>query len=76
MTWKTAIESEMKKAGLSKAKLSRESGVTKSYITELLHKDESKRKTNPSFHNVEKIAKAFKLKGWQLWKRAGELSEG
>ena len=76
MTWKTAIEDEMRKAGFSKAALSRESGVAKSYITELLHKDESKRKTNPSFHNVEKIAKAFKLKGWQLWKRAGELSEG
>ena len=72
MTWKTAIEEEMAKANLTKAKLSALSGVQKSYITELLHKDETKRKTNPSFNAVEKIAAALKLKGWQLWRKASK----
>ena len=72
MSWKTAIEERMKKSNLTKANLAALSGVNKSYITELLHWDEGKRKTNPSFSSVEKIAAVFKIKGWELWKEAGK----
>jgi len=70
MTWKTAIETEMADLKMRKANLARLSGLSKGYITDLLHNDESKRKKNPTFDSVEKIAKVFKLKGWQLWRKA------
>lgn len=72
MTFKTAIEQEMKKANISKADLARLSGLSKGYITDLLHWDAGKRKTKPTLDCIEKIAKVFKLTGWQLWRKAAD----
>ena len=73
MTWKTAIEARMAKCNnMSKAELSRRSGLSKGYITDLLHNDESKRKKNPSFESIQAIAMAFGISGWKLWKEAGQ----
>lgn len=72
MTWKTAIEHEMKALNMRKATLAKLSGLSKGYITDLLHDDESKRKTKPTLDSVEKIARVFKLTGWQLWRKAGK----
>ena len=75
MSFKSAIELEMKNANLSKADLARLSGLSKGYITELLHWDEGKRKTKPTLDCIEKIAKVFKLTGWQLWRKAAEAAK-
>lgn len=73
MSWKSAIESRMEVRGISKSKLAKDSGLSKSYITNLLNNDESKRKRNPTFESIQKIAAVLGVKGWTLWKEAGEL---
>ena len=70
MTWKTAIENRMASKGISKAELSRMSGLSKGYISDLLNNDEDKRKKGLSMEAAEKIAKALGTNGPNLWKEA------
>lgn len=72
MSWKTAIENRMKKLGIRKSDLASRSGLSKSYITNLLNDDESKRKKSPTFESIQKIAAVLGVKGWTLWKEAEE----
>ena len=71
MTWKSAIEARMVKCNdMTKAELSRRTGLSKGYITDLLNKNESKRKTKISVETADKIGAALGCHGWKLWKEA------
>ena len=70
MTWKTAIEERMKSRGINKSTLAEKSGLSKVYITLLLHKDDAKRKTGLSLEAADRIASALGTNGPQLWKEA------
>ena len=75
MTWKTAIEARMAKSSMTKAELARRTGLSKGYISELLNKNESKRKTQLSMDTARKIASALGTHGWILWKESSEIKE-
>lgn len=76
MTWKTAIEARMEKHNnMSKAELARRTGLSKAYITNLLNKDESKRKTSLSLETADKLGAALGTYGWKLWKESSEIKE-
>ena len=75
MTWKTAIEARMAKSSMTKAELARRTGLSKGYISELLNKNESKRKTQLSMDTARKIAYALGTHGWILWKESSEIKE-
>lgn len=70
MTWKAAIETRMTKYSISKATLAAGADRSKSFITMLLHDDDTKRKTSMSMGTAEAIAKVLHTNGPQLWKEA------
>lgn len=66
MSLKNAIEKLMDEKKIRRVDIARESGLSKSFITELLHNDEKKRKTGITIDTLERIASVFGLSGSQL----------
>jgi transcriptional regulator with XRE-family HTH domain len=66
----------MESKGITRAKIASSSGLAKSYVTELLHSEEDKRKPIVMMDTLDKIAKVLGTRGWVLWREAEKEAEG